>query len=480
MAKIYIKYDFSAISSPYIILVCVENSAPLAEVGRIVLSPGSYAGGSTFSGINPTQHTVKYYQSGDGSALGSLIGTLSVDATIYNEPQIEIITFQVDAGRGEPYYDPAAGDNSYSNPSLAGCTKDPEGEGDKFVLYQEGLGMVDPSYIDDSTNGFTFNTDKTFQPDERYQIIKYVTVSTQPQELITRPFADIIELDADITFGSTHYNSFIRADFAGSVGTITFPAHASVPNYTRVKISTHGGSQNYLVLQFNGSETVKFCNQNKNKIYLAKCEEIELHWKDGVCYVVDYKGAFLNRGNVVASYAATSGPFLPAHVDTGVLYKTDYPGLYAFIESLPVGTAVALANWNDTQTINGETKYVNRSRYGIDTITETFRVPHLANLTHRFLKASGTTDTERVNDVAGGYQADELREHDHTTHAQGGIAGSGGPYFLNRAAGSKRYAGAGGDNFGGGTAVDDTMRTSEDGGIETRMENYGQIPLIQL
>jgi len=469
MAKIYIKYDFSSIASSYIILVCTEHSAPLAEISRIVLTPGNYEGGSTFIDLNPVQHRISYYQSSDGVALGSLIGSLSIDATIYNEPGAEIITFEVGAGRGAPHYDPAVGTKIYSNSAM---------DGNVFTVSLEGYGLLNPDdavinpkdYEPYAGGGFEFTTDKEFAEGERYIVVNFLVVSVAAAQVIAKPFQDLVSFNADFTFGVAYYNQFFLADFAGTVGTVTFPAHASVANFTRAKFSTHGGSQNYLVLQFNGAETAKFYNQNLNTIYLAKGEEIELMWKGGVCFIVDYKGNYLKRGHVEMSYDNTAGrPFLYGHIDTGVLDKADYPGLYEYIESLPVGVAVVLSSWNTSASVNGKTKYPNRSRFGIDTISETFRVPDLSNLGVRFLKADVSTDTERVNDVAGGYQDDMFAEHLHTWERPRTDT-VGTQYETNRMRSDNSR----------GLWTGDEQDTGETGGVETRMENYGQIPLIYL
>lgn len=469
MAKIFIKYDFTSIVSPYIILVCTEHSAPLAEISRIVLASGSYDGGSTFIDLNPVQHRIRYYNSTDGVALGSLIGGLSIDATIYNEPGAEIITFEVGAGRGAPHYDPAIGTKIYSNPNM---------DGNVFTVSQEGYGLLNPDdavinpkdYAPYTGGGFEFTTAKEFQEGERYIVVNFLVVSVAAATVIARPFQDLVSFNANFTFGVSHYNTFFITDFSSSTGTVTFPAHASVANFTRAKFSTHGGSQNYLILQFNGAETVKYFNQNVNKIYLAPGEEIELQWKGGVAYVVDYKGNYLLRGKLIASYEnLSSRPFLYAHFDTGVLDKADYPALYAYIESLPVGVAVTLSTWNNTAVVNGKTKFVNRARWGIDTISETFRVPAPQNLGIRFLKGDVSADTERVNDISGGYQDDMYPAHTHTWFRPRTDT-IGTQYEANRMRSDNSR----------GLWTGDSQNTGSSGGVESRMENLGQIPLIYM
>jgi hypothetical protein len=458
MAKIYHKFNFTGVSAPYVIAVLTEHSAPLAEVDRQVFTVFDNA--DTFDNLNPVMHRIRYYESSDGTTLGNLLVGASIDATIYNEPGIEIITFEVDAGRGAPHYDPVATSDTYSNPNLDGAT---------YSLFVEGLGLVDPSYYDDITGGgFQWNTGRTWAGGEKGQIIKFLSVSTTPVSIVSKPFTDIVEFDADFTFGATHYNKFFRTDYAGTAGKVTFPAHATVTNLVKVKFSTHGGNQNYLTLKFDGSETVKFFNQDVNEIHLAKGEEIELSWKDGLCFIIDYKGNYALRGDVLASNSMKSfGPFLHAHIDTGVLDKADYPGLYDFVLNLPVGQACDLADWNTSATVNGKTKFPNRSRYGIDTLAEQFRVPHLANLGIRYLKASGSTDTERVNDVAGGYQDDMYLAHVHSVY----------PPDSNDQAGFGKTTT--GNSAGEGTGIT-PYNTASSGGTETRMENYAQIPLIYL
>lgn len=464
MAKIFAKYNFTGVSSPYIICTVVEHSAPLAEIDRAVLTSASYDGSSTFESLNAVMHKLTFFESTNGIALGSQLISLSIDATIYNDPGVEFITFLVGGGRGTPYFDPLDGDSTYTNPNL---------DGFDYIVFIEGFGAVDPSYYNQIVGGgFTFNNGKLFVAGERGVITKYLTVSVPSDTVLARQYQDISEITGNITFGSTYYNTLLRTAVSGTTATVTFPAHITVPNFTRLKLSTHGGSQNYLILQFNGAETTKFYNANVNRLYLAKGEEIELSWKDGVCYIVDYRGNYLMRGKAIQSYENTSGrPFLYAHTDTGVLNKADYPGLYEFILNLPAGVAcTSYTDWALSSTIDSKTKYANKSRYAIDTISETFRVPDLSNLYSRFMKASGATDTDRVSDVPGGYQVDKVGSHLHD-YKRIRTDAIGTQYESNHMNGGS----------GRGLWTGDTVQTELTGETTgTRVENYGQIPLIYL
>ena len=68
---------------------------------------------------------------------------------------------------------------------------------------------------------------------------------------------------------------------------------------------------------------------------------------------------------------------------------------------------------------------------------------------------------ERNNNTgkAGDYNVDQLKTHDHTTHAKGSISGAGLQWFLTKLGG--RYSGGGSDGFGGSNTVDNEMRTGD-------------------
>lgn len=87
------------------------------------------------------------------------------------------------------------------------------------------------------------------------------------------------------------------------------------------------------------------------------------------------------------------------------------------------------------------------------------------NLTDRFIVAAGNT----YGFGATGGEAShiltipETPVHRHTTHANGGITGSGGPYFLS-INNNSAYSNAGSDQFGRSTTPNPNMQTSDVGG----------------
>lgn len=470
MPTIGLKHNFPNILIDDVIVVWYESSNELAEVGRLVFNPSHDHITFSIPNLNSVAHIVKWYQSSNGSTLETLLDRWPIDASIFNEAVVERYQYQVDRGQSgtnPDWADPADEDIVIIDERLADATYDnidvnmrstgPRGNSEYTILDDGGIQLIEP---------------EKFISGDWIFITLYKTVAQQtPTQVTTTEFRDVLEIAANHDFTTTHYDCLLFAAFATSLGVTTFPAWSLIPNNTRVSFNTHGGTQNYWKLQFAGGNTAYFQGQLVNKIYLAKGEEIRLFFKNSKCYVVYYQGNSKIRGSVWADMNANrptnTGAYLLAHEDTGVKNRDDYPALYEFIESLPAGVAVALASWGSSVTYEGVTEYPNKSRFGIDTIAFTFRVPHLANLSRRFLKLSGT-DATRVNDVAGGRQYDGVGNFSGTIAMNHGHSYSGGPNV---------------PTIGNGAASASSQNhtfTITTGKAETTIDNYGEVPLIVL
>lgn len=472
MAKAFLRYNVS--SEPQrVIITWAENSSPGAEVGRWLLDNSATHekdGSHTVDPINPVMHIFKWYRSSDGTTLDTLLFSADIDASIYNVLSVTSYEYVVDRGLST---DPVSGTITLRDARLLNQT---------YSVWSRGIGpRLSDEYIirNDTIGGFDLKDGEKFVKDDRWIVTVYSTV----QQQVTTPstanaFRDVALISTGVNqnFDATNYNKLLIANFAGVAGQFNFGALALIPNYTTCTINTHGGNQNYLRIQFNGAETFNFYGVNKNFIDLAKGETIRFFFKDGVCRLVAYDGNANRRGSVHGGfndYAAT----LRALEATGVLLGADYTGLYEWIKSLPAGVAIPLANWADPVTINTgllnqATVYPNKSRYGIDTLAGTFRVPHLASLSRRFLQLSGT-DLTRIGasgtaDVAGGYQHDRTGRFNATMTATHGYSYTGSPnavVFGN------------GQNNPSPQASPIIMDTSN---LETTIKNFGEIPLIIL
>lgn len=453
MAKVFLKYNFSAVADD-VIIVWVKNTAPGAEIDRYLLDDTTdheKNGGHTVTGLDPVMHQFKFYQSSDGITLDTLLLTLDVDASIYNEVIVNQWYYVVDRGQsgtdpGEAWADPADGDDHVDDERLIGATHE------NATVEQRGYGK----FREDEINylpggGFEFIDSGTkFANSDTFFVTFYKIVAQQVQTLESgSDYNDVKllqdDLDNSIDFDSSFYKKVCLANFTGAVGTIVFPALATIPD-TKVKFSTHQGSQIYLTLAFNGSETAKVNGQNKNKIHIAKGRIVELVFKSSVCYVVCDGTPFLMRGQIIGDHRNRSidEPFLLADESTGVLSGNNYPGLYDYIASLAPGATVLLANWADSLS--------NKRKWGINTITKDFRVPHLDDLHRRF--RTGSED-------AATYQADQVGQY---TDSAGSSEGGSDP--INA------------DTYQAGPyKMKNKVRNT---GQETRVKAYKEYPLVVL
>lgn len=446
------KYNFSALADD-VIIVWVKNTAPGAEIARYLLDDTAdheKDGGHTVTGLDPVMHQFKFYQTSDGVSLDTLLLTLDVDASIYNEVVIDRWKYIVDrgsTGTDPDWADPANGDNHVNDERLLGATHA------DTVVSQRGFGEFTEDEIDFAAvvaGGFQFINGQQFSHEDIYFVTHYKIVAQQVQISETgTDYNDIKllqdDLDNSVDFDSSFYKKNCIANFTGNVGTIVFPALGTIPD-TKAKFSTHQGSQKYLTLAFNGSETIKVNGQNKNKVHIAKGQVFELVFKNSVCYFIGDGKQFTQRGQIIGDHRnrSTDEPFLLADEATGVLSGNNYPGLYEYITSLAPGATIPLDEWDDT--------LANKRKWGINTITKDFRVPHLDDLHRRF--RTGSED-------AGTYQADQVGQY---TDSAGNSEGGADPVNADT------YA-------AGSFHMKNKVRNS---GQETRVKAYKEYPLVVL
>lgn len=445
-----------------LIIVWKKNSAPLAEVGR------SGSGGAaaisptpdfpidtiyTIADLQPVVYLIEFWRSDDGTTLDEFIKSWEVDASkgaIFSEEDFEYVVGRGDEGSDidEVWADPEQGDIQLYDERLALSTHE------NTKVYSRGHGQYREDEITFNGTGFEPTSGVSlFNDGDTFFVRKLNKTDLQPAASSSSDYVDFKELkdDADnsIDFDTTFHNKLCYTNFSGSVGTIVFPAMASIPD-CKVKFNCDGGSQNYLKLQFNASETVKFLNQNKNVIYVNKGGMVEFIIKSGVIRVGDRDTNELKRGSVHADFItkANTGAFVQALESTGVLNRDDYPGLYEYILLFPVGVAVTLAAWA-----------TDKTRWAIDTVAHTFRVPHLDNMYRRFRTGSENPGT---------YEADGVGEFTAEIAFPKGNSYTGNPNVIrmsNGAANPQDITGT----F--------TMQT---GNTETTVKAYKEIPLIWL
>jgi hypothetical protein len=464
----------------------VEASAPLAEVGRSAALDFPYDDAYDILDVNPVVHIVEFWRSDDGIALDELIQDWSVDASkseevifIRNEYKVGRGNTEGTEGNGDYWIDPSNEDTELIDERIDGYTKS------EMIVHEAGYGdrSVD-EYELRTGGGIVLQDSNTFNQDTRWfiTIIKKILVTIPSTTTNQNQYAgvSVVTADRDIYIDSTDnlYNKLVIANKAGAVLTLNFPDLALIPNHTRITFNTHTGSYNYLKLQLDTGDTINYCGQARNVIYIPKCEIVSFYFFDGAGYVTDPPLRALLRGTVVgdmdSSRHTDTGAYLLADESTGVLTKANYPGLYEFIENLPASHFVALGTgsgqWSESTTINGVTVYPYKSKYGIDTISETCRVPHLKNLGARFIN---------TGEYPGRYQHDAVGPFDLEVRT-----GSGGSSTnpLNQGGGAIDCGFSGMDSLGswlsnGSYGSEKLIRFT---GTETIMKNYGEIPFIVL
>lgn len=485
MARIGLNINVSGYTGQLLIVwkeVVAGNPTP-PETGRSAALAFPYDAVYSIDNINPVVHLVELWRSADGTALTELIKQWNIDASVYNA--IRFVEYQYKVGRGydntspvatgsEVWADPDNLDTELTDERLANATKE------DLTVHMAGYGrLLHDEYELKSGGGITLNYGKTFDSGVAWFISYYTVEVANVTVTTTTPFTDVEEVTASrdlyVDADDNLYNKLVVINSADPVVQISFPDLALIPNNTKLTFITHRGSQNYLKLQLDTGDSVYFNGQSKNVIYLAKGEEISLFVKSGVLYVLSYNGNAKIRGSVHADMDSSrhtdTGAFLPADEATGELDADDYPGLYEFIENLPSGLSVPLGTssgqWSFSQTLNAgknneAVTYPNKSKYGINTVARTFRVPHLKNLSRRFVN---------TGENPGRYQHDYVGKFEPITMTvPKGWSYTGSPNNNRFANGDPAHA----EN------KDVTGVKIDTGNSETTMKNFGETPLIVL
>jgi hypothetical protein len=473
MARIGLNISVSGFSGQLLIR-WVKASAPLVQVGRSTAFSFPYDAVYNILGLDPVVYIVQLWRSSDGVDLTQLIKDWSIDAskiTVTN-----FVTYQYLTDRGWDNTTPTVTDGVWADPVA----------NDSFLIDtrldgipQDDLQVVEAGY------GPKLNSEYSLYPGGGIELLAgkvfdsgvswFITASTieeipaAPVSSSANMFSDVEVLTADrdvyISDLDNLYNKLVIANWAGSVGELVFPDLALIPDGTHITFQTQKGSQNYLKLQFDAGDSARFLNQDVNVIYLAKCEKISFYFFGGACYVIDYDGRGQERGGVWVDYDSTRHTDLSnlilANESTGVLDGDDYPGIYAWLLTLPSGTVplgTAVGQWSYD---SGGSVYPNKRYYGIDTGAGTFRVPHLPGVVAKMATSAGAYEADSVGPISL-----EIRDgsggSSTGTMLNTGFAGQDNPssWLANGAAGAEKY-----------------IRTT---GTETRVKSFGQIAYIIL
>jgi len=375
------------------IAVIYDSNAPAAELSRQTIpAPHTSPVNLSFTNLNPGTYIVKIHETPDGVTLGNLHHDFWVDASLQHLSAFTVKTFQVGAGRGTPYFDPADQDVDYINTDLNGLD---------YTVFKPGYGPLDwvaniNPYIG---GGFSLIDGQKFSQDEIYTILisNLVTQPLPPTTGKSYP-DDVVVIANDTAFGSSHYNKLLEIDSANTLLTITIASLGTIPDGTMFGINTqkHNNVTRYTVLQLPGGTYCYVNGEQRNIIYLGKGEEIWLHKKGSVLRIIQWDGDYRRIGEKV--WSDGKSPINGLALTGQWLLKTDYPRLFEWhVNALPMGE-LGTATQDTTPDADNITKWI---------IGPTkFWAPNYEELFMR--GASGSR-------LAGSYEEDDNKAHNHVT-----------------------------------------------------------------
>jgi hypothetical protein len=470
-----IKLVINPILVPNHVVVVVERVSALgAEVTRQAFAPPHTQRNVTFPDLDPVMYRFFFWESADGVALDTLLGSADIDGSLAFDYVIEIFEIVVD---GPGPNDPAAGTDEYNNADLAGCellTPGVTPAGPVITVFQRAVGPKLSTEVEAlATGGFKHINGDQFYNGDVWIVFKYSKILAPTVTSTTVWPADIETIVEAVTALTSvdHFNKMLEIFSAHTVQTLAFPDLATVADKKYLIINTQRFTGNYLTLDMSAGGGLWFNGALLDVFWMPAGEELILTIKGGELRVVNYTGATRRRGQIVSDYMVRPGTVQAI----GTEYtKADMPGLYDWVEDLPGGAAVSFAQWASTQTINGTLVSPYKGCYAIDPGTEKIKVPDLRNRHTRYLKLAA--DTERVVNLPGGYQHEKVGYID--LQVRDGFGGSSTGSISNTGLSGQDNPGPFIDNdLAAGAGTEKYIKSL---GLETRPSNVGLIPLITL
>jgi hypothetical protein len=455
--------DFSSVAQD-VIVVWYLNSNPTAEVNRTIKTAPHAAGDVvTVSDLNPAFYTFRFFETPDGTTLGTLLSplTMQIKDAVDSFKKYEYVV-----GRGNSevgvWADPADGDTQINDTRLAGAD-------DLIVFSSVGLRQSwEYNVLPDGGIELAITDDKFVAP-EKWTIVTVRKTDSNTGSSSSAgsgtAISGIKKVSSDGSFDATYYAKKNLADFTTSnVGSTSFPSFSTIPNGTKARFSTFTGSQRYWKLAFSSGDVIRVNGKDYNTFYLAKDEVLELEWLDGACYC-EYEGRIQLAGNYVLS---NNKDMLGTALLDGSDTEYNISDYQRLIDELPTELKVSYSDWDSAIVVAvGEiTKayYKNRGKFAVDNTTGKFKFPDLRGQWLRALsKTDGTADSARLSQGAGGMQAQNLIAHRHEMDLAPN-ANSGGTEVYGR----------------GGAPLSTKGQTSIVGGAEQAVDNVGQYGLVYL
>jgi hypothetical protein len=374
-----------------------------AEIDRLPIpAPHDNPQNLSFTNVEPHTYIVKIHETTDGITLGNLRHDFWVDASLQKLQSYTVKTFQVGAGRGTPYFDPADQDDDYINTDLDGLT---------YTVFKPGYAPLDwDANINIYTGGgFSYIDGQKFSQDEIYTILISNLVA---QPLTTgggSPFIDGIEFIAgNVPITTSHYRKMIMVNDSTSL-TLTIADLNAIPDNMTFGINTHSLTDNpdtptfrYATLQL---PVGKYCIINtyaRNAVYIGRSQEVIFIKKGNGLFLLSGGEGFSRVGEIVFGSSRAPANSLP--LTGGWKLKTDYPRIFDWHVNVLDPSELGAGADDIEPDADNRTKWI----IGINK----FWVKDVGGLFLRPTDPDGNIDPVRL---PGGYQADDNKAHNHVT-----------------------------------------------------------------
>lgn len=479
MANIKLVINPIAITNYLVVVVEAVNNLGV-EVTRQSFAPPHTQRNTTFPDLNPIMYRFFFWESADGVALDTLLGSADIDGSIAFDAIFEIWELVVD---GPNAWDPVAGQDAIEIPELEtvfyvahGSALAVDNVSGYMQVFQRGVG---PKILGEIENfspflgrGFRLLNGDLFVAGDIWVINVIKKVITTPAAPSNQFPEDIVEISAaETTLGATHYNKAMELTYAGGVQKINLDLDA-YPDKKYFVFNTHFFPGLYVEITCTTGQ-IRHEGNAVTKYWIPAGRSVNMIIKDGIARITFDDHAANRRGAPVFDYAERIGHVI---ADRTEYTKAQAPGLYNFVESLAPGVACSFADQVlGTLDDMGRTVYLNLGRWAIDTGAEKIRVPDLRNAFIRGLAMAA--DGERTVNVPGGGQQERVGKFQATPVSQKGWSYTGAP--------NNDLIGNGDPNHQESKTLKKiTFTPLKADNItatpETRPFNYGLIPLIIL
>src|SRR6185312_14242337 len=298
----------------------------------------------------------------------------------------------------------------------------------KYSIERIGMGTMVPDYTIDTnpnytailTGGFSLIQDgDVFQPNEKF-VVRFepqVTTASPPAGSASAIFSNgrIITEDTDFSNSDAGQALFIQS-IANKI-TLTLPALSTIQDYTFFYFFSFGGQHYNAVFNAFGTDKIQYQiihgNHQVGQIILGQNESLKIFKANGV-WNVENNLSVDKVGEILFNYLYAPMNTLPLMGQ--LVSRTEYPRLWAYVQTLPDSVVTDTA-WLSTFTvIDGVTYYTNKGFFSAGDGSTTFRLP----LVNNFIRP---VQSPRV---PGSMEPQTIQRHSHDISASKQNNGLGG------------------------------------------------------